>query len=124
MLNGQRKVKKILNIFFNLEKRNYINKLITTLEIDEKIIKEPDQISQAQTDFYKNLYSERLNERELNYQASFNNVLDNNDIKKITTEQKEFCETEILKSIKNLNNGKTPGSYGLPTDFYNCFGQI
>ncbi len=30
--------------FLNLEKRNYINKLITTLEIDGEIIKEPTNV--------------------------------------------------------------------------------
>ncbi len=81
--------------FLNLEKRNYINKLITTLKIDRKIIKEPNKMSQAQTDFCKDLYSERPNERDLTYQASLNKFLDNNDIKKITTEQNEFCEKTI-----------------------------
>ncbi len=28
---------------------------------------------------------------------------------------------QILKSIKNLKNGKTPGSDGLPTGFYKYF---
>ncbi len=45
---------------------------------------------------------------------------------KLFDEQKEYCdqpisESEILKSIKTLTNGKTPGSDGLPTNFYNIF---
>ncbi len=74
-------------------------------------MKGPDKISHAQTDFYKNLYSERLNERDLNYQASLNKFLE--------FWENTINETELLKSIKNLKTGKTPGSDGLP-----IFGQI
>ncbi len=40
--------------------------------------------------------------------------------------KKEYCdqeiiESEILKSIKTLKNGKTPGTDGLPPDFYKFF---
>jgi hypothetical protein len=45
---------------------------------------------------------------------------------RLTDEQKEACdmsitESEILKSIKALSSGKTPGSDGLPADFYKFF---
>ncbi len=45
---------------------------------------------------------------------------------KLTSEQKEACdkplnESEILKSIKYLSIGKSAGSDGLPSDFYNFF---
>ncbi len=41
-------------------------------------------------------------------------------------EETEYCDkpisqSEILKSIKELSNGRTPGSDGLPTDWYNFF---
>ncbi len=46
--------------------------------------------------------------------------------KKLSNDEREFCEktineSEILKSIKNLSNGKTRGSDGLSTNFYKCF---
>ncbi len=43
----------------------------------------------------------------------------NNDEK--TFCDKLICEADILKSIKNLPSGKTPGSDGLPADFYKLF---
>ena len=48
------------------------------------------------------------------------------NIPKLDEKQKEICdrkidETEILKSLKYLHNGKTPGTDGLPTDFYKFF---
>ncbi len=45
---------------------------------------------------------------------------------KLYDEQKEVCdraitEEDILKSIKNLSNGRTPRSDGLLADWYKCF---
>ncbi len=59
----------------HLEKRNYANKLITTLERDRKITKEPARISQEQTTFYENLYSEKINLNDPNYQSALNEFL-------------------------------------------------
>ncbi len=49
-----------------------------------------------------------------------------NEIKKLSNDEREVCEktineSEILKSIKNLSDGKTPGSDGIPTNFYKFF---
>ncbi len=50
-----------------------MNKLITTLEIDGKITKEPARISQEQTVFTQNLYSEKKNLNGPNYQSALMN---------------------------------------------------
>lgn len=44
----------------------------------------------------------------------------------LTQENKELCEcdlskVEIIKSLKDLQNGKTPGDDSLPADFYKFF---
>ncbi len=44
----------------------------------------------------------------------------------LSNEERESCDkpisqSEILKSIKELSNGRTPGSDGLPTDWYRFF---
>ena len=44
----------------SLEKHNYVNKLITKLEIDNKLIHDPAMILSEQSKFYENLYSEKL----------------------------------------------------------------
>jgi hypothetical protein len=46
--------------FLNLEKKNYLNKIISSLEINGKIISNNTEISKEQTKFYKNLYTENL----------------------------------------------------------------
>ncbi len=72
------------------------------------------------------MYSERLNEQNDNYQNSLDEFLTNNEMPKLNNEEKIFCdrsicEADILKSIKNLPSGNTPGSDGLPADFYTFF---
>ncbi len=106
----------------SLEKKNYTNNLISTLEVNSKFIKDPTVTTEAQTDFYQNLYSERLSEQNDNYQNWLDEFLNNNEVPKFNTDEKTFCdksicEADILKSIKNLSSGKTPGSNGLPADF-------
>ncbi len=111
--------------FMALEKKYYTNKLISTLEVNGKfIIKDPTNSTKAQTDFYQNLYSEKLNQRNDNYHNSLNEFLNNNEISKLNNDEKTFCdkpicEADILKS--NIPSGKTPGSDGLPADFYKYF---
>ena len=111
--------------FLNLEKKNFINKVITQLEINNTIISEPKDILNEQNNYYKNLYSEKLDINDLTYKQNLDYFMDVN-IKSLTEEQKLDCdkpisEQELLKSIKALKNGKTPGSDGLTTDFYKFF---
>ncbi len=121
-----RRRRKNSKYFLSLEKRNYTNELISTLAINDNIVKNLMEISEAQSDFFQGLYSEELNERDHNYKNSLNEFLLNNGIPKLSIEQKETCdkpisESEIFKSIRNLSSGKTPGSDGQPTDFYKFF---
>ncbi len=101
----------------------------STLEVNGTFIKDLTDISKAKTNFYQNLYSEKLIEQNDNYNNSLDEFLNNNEIPKLNNDEKTFCdkpicEADILKSIKNLSSGKTLGSYGLPEDFYNISGVI
>jgi exonuclease III len=112
--------------FLNLEKKNYLNKLISSLEIDGKITSNSTAITEEQTRFYKNLYTEKLNTKSTSYTDAESILFNNQSGTKLTELQKEFCdndinESEILKSLKALKNGKTPGTDGLPPDFYKFF---
>ncbi len=111
--------------FMNLEKRNFVNKLITQLEVDGNIITDPSEILKEEKRFYEKLYKENLDTHDPEYIYSTESIL-LNDIKKLTDEEKELCdakvtEKEILNSLKELKNGRTPGSDGLPSDFYKFF---
>ena len=109
--------------FLTLEKRNYVDKLISQLQVNDQIISDPRQILDEQCTFYKKLYSEKLDNNSELYQKSLDFFEKNTEIKIITEEKKLICdenisEQELLLSLKELNNGKTPGTDGLTTDFY------
>ncbi len=55
------------NTFWLLKKRNYINRFISSLEIDGHIVKGSSKISEAQSKYYQNLYSEKLNSNVSDY---------------------------------------------------------
>ncbi len=79
---------KNLKYFLGLEKCNYVNKLISKLEIEGKEITSPVEISEAQTKYYQHLYSDKLNQRNQNYTDSLNKFLINNDMLKFDSEQR------------------------------------
>ncbi len=117
---------KNANYFLNLEELNYCNKLITSLEVDGKLIKEQWNIAEAQKYFFQNLCLEKLNPSNENYKNSLNDFLMNNNIHKLSNSEKELCdqpiaEKEILSILKQLHNGKSLGTDGLPPDFYKYF---
>ncbi len=67
-----------------------------------------------------------MNLNNVTYKDSLNDFLTNNNIKNLTHFEKDCCdqpitEIEILTSLKQLHNGKTQGTDGLPLDFYKFF---
>ena len=108
--------------FLSLEKRNYQNKLITQIVTEQGMITEPSNILEEAASFYKNLYSEKNNDTSLDFINEFTSP----DIPKLTDEQRELCEgpltvSECTAAVKELQNGKSPGSDGLPSEFYKFF---
>ncbi len=113
------------NFFLNLEKRNYVNKLITQLQVNDTLITDQKDILTEERNFYKTLYSEKLDPNSESYKKSFRNF-DLNDLCKLDEKTKAECdksvtEKELLGSLKELKNGRTPGSDGFPADFYKFF---
>ncbi len=67
-----------------------------------------------------------MNLNNVTYKDSLNGFLTNNNINKLTHFEKDYCdlpisEIEILTSLKQLHNAKTPGTDCLPPDFYKLF---
>ena len=105
--------------FFNLEKRNFTNKVITKIIGDdghESLT--TDEILDSQKAYYKTLYSE-------------NNAVDNNPIEtligenhlKLSENEAELLEgdikySEIAEALKNTKNSKTPGNDGFTAEFF------
>ncbi len=91
--------------FLNLKKKNYTNRLITQLEVNGKILKEQTNIANAQHIFYKEQYSQQINDKNPEYDKSLKQFLENSNTKKLTPDEANFCEQpitekEILSSLK------------------------
>ena len=104
------------------EKKNYQTCHITCIEDTNKNeITQPKHILEQIKLFYKTLYSEE------NFNDNNDSIfLNNTNIPKLNDNLKRECEKEITidecaKSLKNMKNGKTPGSDGLSVEFYKLF---
>jgi hypothetical protein len=83
-------------------------------------VTEQDDISKEQVRFYKELYSKVQTDKVA--QDRLLNILD----RKLTDEQRDSCEGQLtegecLVAVKSMAYGKTPGSDGLPKEFYLTF---
>ena len=111
---------KVSSYFCSLEKRNYINKSIgkVTLPDDSTITNKKDIVNEFNK-FYKNLYSKK-DVRD----AAVSDLVDN--LPQLTDLQANQLEglltlDEISDSLKNMKNGKSPGSDGFPAEFFKVF---
>jgi exonuclease III len=105
--------------FLNLEKYNYTNKQITSLEVNGTNIDKGPEILKAIKAYYEKLYSSKNIDKEKLKEVLLT-------VPKLNSEQKAktkglITHDEILKALKSLSNGKTPGLDGIPTDFYKFF---
>ena len=114
--------------FLNLEKRNAAKKSITKL-IDEKEneITGKDEILDYEKAFYLKLYSEHeSNDEEARAYREARDFFMNDEIPGICGSDNEKCDRDITMdeigaALKELKNGKSPGTDGLTTDFYKFF---
>ena len=112
--------------FLNLEKRHYKQGTITQLKIndDNFITKLDSEILIECLSFYKNLYTTKLTDGQ---DPSINHFFfpEVGDVNLSKAEQMS-CEgpvtdTECLSSLKQMTDSKTPGTDGLPVEFYKLF---
>ena len=108
--------------FANLEKWNYKTKCISKLITEKRELNSQREILLEEQRFYENLYTSKGSDATC--QEYF---INNENIQKLTEEQKMDLESpmsieELSKALKELPNGKSPGSDGFSTDFYkkNC----
>ena len=90
---------------------------MSALEINGKLVKDPDVILNEQEVFYKKLYTK-------DEKVSFNMV--NSTNQKLDNTQKILLDSnisreEVLNSIKELARDKSPGPDGLTADWYKFF---
>ena len=109
--------------FLNMEKRNYNKKIISRLKVEnDKIIDDPKEILEAEKRFYQELYRKRSNE---NNQEALRTLFSHKAPKLSENEQMscegKISEKEILEALKKTQNNKSPGSDGIPAEFYKMF---
>jgi hypothetical protein len=98
---------------------NAENKHIDALNIGGNLCGETPQIINHCLSFYSNLYSKREVDRSVWPSLTLN-------LTKLTEEKKQSCEGpntqgESWKAIAQMANNKSPGSDGLPAEFYKEF---
>ena len=116
--------KEIQNIS-SLEKRHFNSKTIRNLVTDDGIRIFTDvEILQEAKNYYESLYTSITNKELSNI---YDNIFFPENIKaKLTDDQKLSCEGELsaaecFESLKTMVIGRSPGTDGLPTEFYKVF---
>ena len=107
--------------FLRTEKSNAKNRLISEIKQDDVMLKDPNDIMKACRDFYVDLYKEEPVDRE-----AMNAFLYDINLPKVPPHLVESCEgpltyEEAKEAISLMQNNKTPGSDGLPAEFYKKF---
>ena len=113
---------KTTKYFLNLEKRHFKLNTINQLKINEhEFVTSDSKILAKCETFYKELYTTNKNaipaESEF-FHLENDTVLDNNEAEGC---EGPLTEKECLEALKSMDLGKTPGSDGLPAEFYNFF---
>ena len=110
--------------FFQKERQRAVKKTCQALRTkDGRKVTDQVGIMAEQVRFYKELYSKVPTDSKA--QDRLLNLLD----RKLTEEQRDSCEglvteAECYVALKSLSAGKTPGSDGLPKEFYVTFWDL
>ena len=110
--------------FFSLEKRHHDVKTVSKLKVGENYyIEDQFEILEEEKKFYESLYrSTNINPKNFKNSPFFNPE----NVTALSEEEKKSCEglvneEECMNALKDFNNNKTPGTDGLPAEFYRFF---
>ena len=110
--------------FLNMEKRHYKQGVISQLKTnDDETVNSGKEILNQCESFYKTLYSSQMN---INDTYGDDMFFDKNNTKILNPDEQMSCEglltkAECLQALKNTEANKTPGSDGIPAEFYKVF---
>ena len=109
--------------FCGLETKNYVNKTIKKLKVNDSIITDQTKIMEETKKYYQNLFS---NKDQILTEVDLDNLFKDINIDKLSDLQRNSIESpmtmaEISNSLYKMNNNRTPGSDGFPADFYKVF---
>ena len=110
--------------FLSLEKRHFNTKTIKQLQLDDKsVINTDDKILKEAKSFYQKLYSFCKPQSISDYDNIF---FPEGSTGTLEEQERKECEGlltigECLESLKTMAPNKSPGSDGLPVEFYKVF---
>ena len=117
---GERKTK----YFYSLEKRHHDIKTVSKLKVgDNCYIEDQFEILKEEKKFYESFYrSTKINPNSFKNSPFFNSE----NVTTLSEEEKKSCEglineEECINALKDFDNNKTPGTDGLPAEFYRFF---
>ena len=111
--------------FCALEHRNFIEKTIKKLTLNNgTVLNEQSEILNEVRNYYKNLFSKKDNQDINNMNLS--ELLNNVEVPKLKevekqTLNKDLTIEELSSTLQNMQNNKTPGIDGFPSEFYKVF---
>lgn len=115
--------------FLNLEKRQAKDRTMSSIMLPEenRISTDPRRILQACADFYSRLYAE--DQSTLSPTQVVQDAIDQLDHPKLSDQARDCLEApptteELKKALKQLNFNKSPGTDGLPPEFYIQFWDL
>ena len=107
--------------FLSLEKRNKVKSTIRKLKTETQDITNPQDIMKNIKQFY-------IKKFESNKQTSseFSEIFKSLNLPKVSKDDKDLqgrpiTKSEIFHALKSMQNNKTPGSDGIPKEFYVAF---
>ena len=105
-----------------MEKHRAIQSQIHSVIINQDEITDQDEINEQIFPFYQSLFSRKVQNQTDKIEAYLELILSS----KLTNEQTLSCEGiifegEVFKSLKSMENNKSPGNDGLSKEFYECF---
>ena len=117
--NGMKRVKKNTKYFYGLECAKYNAKTCKTLISDSgETVSNGKKILQMQQEYYSNLYKA---DDYVSFAPPETKPYYLPDENRPENTEQQFTITEITKAARDLNNGKCPGSDGIPIEVYKCF---
>ena len=111
-----------MGLFLNSEKRRGAQNTIKKVIIDDTEITDQTCILNHIKDFYEALFKKR----EQKTTAEIKTFLNVIDVPKLSEDQVKLCEEDLTekdlyKSLRSMQNDKSPGNDGLTKEFYETF---
>ena len=113
---------KSTKFFLNLEKQRAIQSQIHSAIINQDEITDQAEINKQIFSFYQYLFLRKVQ----NQTDKIETYLKHIPLPKVANEQTLSCkgiifEDEVFKSLKSMENNKSPGNDALSKEFYECF---